>query len=236
MITYILLTCNSLSDTTAIVSVLISAATLWVAWIIYRKYAAQQLLSKQIEAVYELIGSLHNDSIKLCFAFLTSDGGYTGEDSIMNVFEIASVSKSVKVDWKKHNDLPIYFESRSNQIFDLKKFIQNPFIPKSISDELVKFYSIHYDFFDASKEISADQDIVQAVIISSLHYDESYHSLPEFEQQSIYKNTSAVALQNWLSLTNCSISLQESITNWLINNGIKKEDVNIRTDFINKPK
>lgn len=235
MTTYTFLVCSSLSlsDITDVISVLISAVTLWVAWIIYTKYAAQQLLSKQIEAVYKLIEHLHNDSIDLCFGNV-SHRGHGCKRNIINVFEIADISRTKENLWSEYSDdLLICFENGSNQIFDIKSFIQNPFTPKSISDKLIDFYSTYHTSFNSDELHNID--IVECIIITSKHYEKTINTIEEEIPSLIYQQGNATALKNLLSLKTCANNLEISIENWLINNGIKREDVNIRHDFINKP-
>ena len=66
-------------------------------------FLQQQLLSKQIEAVYNLIASLHNDSVSLTF----SNNG-KGE-LVLNVFEISAIYKNKNSELLKHDELTIYF-------------------------------------------------------------------------------------------------------------------------------
>lgn len=98
-----LLVCLDFSDYCDAISALSTFITLILAYIIYKEYAKQQLLSKQIEAVYNLIASLHNDSVSLTF----SNNG-KGE-LVLNVFEISAIYKNKNSELLKHDELTIYF-------------------------------------------------------------------------------------------------------------------------------
>lgn len=229
--TFVLLVCAlTNSDIIAFASFIVSTLTLWFAYKVYSVFAKQQILAKQIEAVYKLIEHLHNDSFKLSFSALANNGS-RAENITLNVFEVSHLSKS---DFRNnYNNLPICFGKGSNQILDMKSFIQNPFIPKSISDELVNFYSVDYDIID-TKEIKG-YDELECIVISN-KYDENVFTNKDDEISSKYKQSSVTALKDWESLKECSKTLEKKIKSWLLNHGIKQEDVNIRADFINKPK
>lgn len=227
---YNLLVCSwEIADKIAIISLIVSILTLWFAYKVYSMYAKQQILAKQIEAVYKLIEHLHNDSFKLGFSALANNGD-RAENLTLNIFEAAFLSKG---DFRNnYNSLSICFGKGSNQILDIKPFIQNPFIPKNISDQLVNFYSVDYTIFD-TKEIK-DYEEVDCIVISN-HYIKNLFTNEDHETSYKYKQSFIPALQNWESLKLCSQNLEKAIKLWLINQGIKQDDVNIRADFINKP-
>lgn len=124
-------------------------------------------------------------------------------------------------------------KKNNNQILNIKSFIQNPFIPQTVSDELVNFYLVDYTTFD-TKEIK-DYDEIECIVISN-HYEPNVFTNQDDETSYRYKQCFIPALQNWESLKICSQNLETAIRKWLLTHGIQQKDINIRADFINKPK
>jgi hypothetical protein len=209
--------------TASILSLIISVLTLMLAFRINRAYSRRQLLNKQIEKVSELIESLHNDYFEINFTSFMGTGS-SAEHYNATIFEVSEINKRQRNKQSVFEDNFVLLNKKSNQILNVKKFIDNPFIPKKIADKLLQFYSWN---FDGTNNEHLGAQLEYCVVIESKNNEEQDLAFVKKTDRFIHGN--AIALRSWLSFVKCSEDLRKTIENWFLENNIT--DVNIRTDF-----
>lgn len=119
---------------------------------------------------------------------------------------------------------PIHFGGFCNQLSDIKKFIDNPFLPQTIADELVKFYSSNSTSIETTNVVPPRRIVIKTQIFRPSMFE----YLPQNADKTIRSNN-AFALENWENFKACSENLENVLRNWL--NKYKVKEVNIRKDF-----
>jgi hypothetical protein len=207
------------------IALLFSGLSLVLAYNISRAYSRRQLLNKQIETVTELIKSLHRDYIEINFSkFVESGDGSSGAAYTATIFEVVELSKNLKEINERFCDSIVLFKGKCNQVLDIKDYIDNPFTPKTIADNLLGFYSTSYVGAVYSEVGTTHYECVQIQTNNNeptiiQYYDEKDHFI----------HGNAIALRSWESFIVCSENLKRSIEDWFSENGVK--DLNIRVDF-----
>jgi hypothetical protein len=180
--------------------------------------------AKQFEAVQSLISRLHESKVEIWF-FQGAAG--SGNAVKYNVFEIAALLNNktkninVTVDYCHYDDVQVLFSPNSEQIFDIVKFIDNPFIPQKIADELINFHNSGYELIDAIKLMESDKKYVK--INSRISFSDATQRSGKLIEGDM---TSSMT---WLNLKEHSNKLSQLLRAWFSENGVK--DVNIRDDF-----
>lgn len=202
---------------------LVSFGTLILAWIILRHFQRQHLSLKQLDKVTELIDYINNHKIDFLFGY--SSGNMFGGNLIqMSLFEIKNM------DFNDNNYLysPIYFDRETKGIIDISNYVNNPLIPKDISEELKNFQSCSGTaiyFSDIVKDCGASGE-TSAVIISSKVNGNFTLSNKSDKDKNEYVAYRAIACKNWISFKECSSNLKKSITNWLAKYNIAEIKIN----------
>jgi hypothetical protein len=205
----------------AFLSLLVSCFSFYISFSSYRNFVRNEFVKKQIQVVTDLVSHLHEDSFHLSFTRYNVNG-YAAGDYITTIFELSELKVLEKDEEFFEN--PICFSRNCNQVLDIKKFVRNPFLPKSIADELVNFYSRnHIDVNIAS--LNGDK----VIIIDSKHFEKGLFEIPD-PKSRIIKHSTAFALQTYENFRTCSINLEDAITKWL--KSYKVQEINIRKDFM----
>ena len=217
-------------NTIQFLGVVIGTLTLWIAFKIQKLIAKNHLLTKQVDLVCELIERLNQTKIKIGFATRKSGKGsysYTGDGIAFNIFEIGSYDK---LDPKglnlTFNGEIVLFHHKSNQIMDIKYFIDNPLTPKVIADQLLLFYNNNCLYIETD---NPEVDFENFIIIETDIWEDKVLFNKNSKENLVEGN--ATAFLSWENLKETSKKLKFIIGGWLITNGI--DENNIREDFKN---
>ena len=216
-------------NTITLIGVIISGLTLLLAYKIQKLIAKNHLVTKQIDLVCQLIETLNQSKIKIGFATRREKGsyGYTGDGISFNIFELGSYDK---IDSKglnfQYNDEIILFHHKSNQLLDIKKFIDSPLTPTVIADQLFLFYNSSCLYIDTERP---EVDFEKFVIVETGIWEEKVLFNKNLKENLI--EADAVAFLSWKNLKEYSKYLKIIIGEWLIKNGI--DENNMREDFKN---
>lgn len=206
----------------------VTVLTLWVAVKINSQIGKNHIRTKQIDHICTLIEVLNKSKITVSFATYNG-GGYSaiGNAILFNIFEIGSYD-SIQPEGinKEYEEDTVLFDKNSNQIIDIKSFIDHPLSPREIVDELLNFYNRSCSSIVPGRD---DTYIKKFVVISSNVWEEKVLIDPKAAGNLIESSNQTYV--TWLSLKESSKRLKIVIGNWLIENGI--EEHNIREDFKN---
>lgn len=209
------------------ITILLSGITLFIALKVHREFAINHLKSKQIDHVCEMIEFLNQPGITVMFATITQERGTasSGSGILFNIFELGKYETGDNSQQNlEYEDEVVLFDSGSNQILNVKKYIDHPLTPRKIADELIRF---HNPLGYIVKREDPNLQIKNFVEISTGIWKESYMFKDIKNGDLIRPNTDA--FMSWLNLKETSKALKNAIGNWLIENGI--EENNIREDF-----
>ncbi|WP_282126998.1 hypothetical protein [Marinifilum flexuosum] len=198
------------------------------------EYLKNHTKSKQIEVVCDLVEKLNSSRIKIEAVRFEKGTAYGQSRTLLyNIFEIGDLLKpgkkgvfNVDIDFKEYDDFKVLFDSQSNQIWELKEFINNPFLPKEIADELISFYSIRCVLKDR-KELEDSR--AKIIVLKSKCFEMG--KISEKIEYPDFIEGSAIALESWLQLKSYSLKLTHTISYWFKKNGI--DDINLRIDYKN---
>ena len=166
-----------------------------------------------------MVEQLHNDKFQI--NFIPIAGTAFSKFIHCTLFELPYIQKQNEI-LNNINTTPIYFSITSNQVVDIKKYIDNPFLPKDIADKLAGLYSSR--MFELKIN---DLPETQIIILTTSHYEKAL--INNQESKGIIKRSNATAISNWESLSTTAISIEAAIIKFLNRN--KVTDVNIRRDF-----
>lgn len=209
------------------IGLVVSIATLFFAMRINKQFGNNHLRTKQIDHVCEIIEVLNKPKITITFATYHTNGGISGmgDGILLNIFEIGSYD-SIAGDGpnKGYENESVLFDKDSNQIADIKKYLDHPLTPKSIADELLKLYNrmvhpvVHPRDFDYLKKF----------VWVSTGIWESNVCIEDKKDANLLESLE-LTFQTWLNLKETAIQLKRVIGQWLIDNGINEN--NMREDF-----
>lgn len=206
----------------ALVSFLVSCSSLYVSFSAYMNFARNEFIKKQIQVVTDLVSYLHEDFFRLSFTHYNNRNGSIAGIYPTTLFELSELK--IKEKDVAFFENPICFSKNCNQVLDIKKFINNPFLPKSIADELEKFYSRnHINISIAS--LNGDK----VIILDSKHFEKGLFEIPD-PKLRIIKQSAAFALLTYENFCTCSVNLENAIIKWL--KIYKVKEINIRKDFL----
>jgi len=217
---------TAFKNTFSFLGLVISFLTLLLAYYIKIGLGKSHIRTKQIDHVCEVIKILNESKIEVMFSTLSPSGGLasSGVALQLNIFEIANYDQIDSGENKNHEDEIVLFDSNSNQIMDIKKFIDHPLTPRSIADELLKFHTSYCEYFDT--RINRDRDTFDFVEIRTSIFDPM---IMRSIDKSLLIKSSTSCMKTWLDFKESAKNLKLAIGTWLIDNGIKEN--NIRVDF-----
>lgn len=213
-----------MQDNTVLIStcsLVVSMASLYLTRRNYQNFASQEFVKKQIQVITNLVQSLHKDKINFQFTTYLG-GGATAGNYNATIFEV----QELKV-IDSHSDYyenPICFNGICNQLLNIKSFIDNPFLPKYIADELETFYARNH--YDVKKEELKGKNII---VVTTKHFETGIFERQDANSHKVIKQSQAFALLNWTNLIACSKRLEISIIDYLTRYKVK--EINIRKDF-----
>jgi len=208
------------SNLIAYVSLLLSCSTFYITRQNSIRFARNEFIKKQIQEVIELTSYLNSEMIELDFTHFHDDGS-NATCYKTNIFEIKNLAHvSIAVTYRHR---AICFKNTCNQILDIRRYINNPFIPKSIANELAKFYC--YGHMD----LIASQVIHQHIIV----IDSNTFEHNDFQLQSNdhvrLREPLAFAFESFDNLVVCVSLLEKSIVTWL--EKYKVDEINLRSNM-----
>jgi len=216
------------------IQIVLGFATVFIAFLafiiarkVHKEFIKNQTKTKQVEAVDSLVHYLNESKINIMFTEF-KDHGYVGSGSglFYNIFEVGGLLIKGDELEKSFDNQSILFHFESNQILDIKQYIDNPFLPKTIADELMNFYSIDSTLVPYT-ELYKENEIL--VIIETGIFEK--RALNPDPQEGTYVEGSAFALETWLNLKTSANNLTLIINKWFSNHGI--DDFNLRIDYKN---
>lgn len=181
-----------------------------------------------------MVESLNKSKIGLTFWEKNNQGGAgRGFGINYNIFEVGSLYKTTEINpttnknigFPDFDDEPVFFEEGSEQILDIKQFIDNPFIPKHIADCLLNFYC------SGTRVEELGEETLQFVAAESNILEEKDKLKEDVVKKAHVKIGKAFALRSWENLKILSFNLTEFVKKWFDEHGIK--DLNIRIDYKN---
>lgn len=181
---------------------------------------------KQLETLTELIKSLHNEYFNISIVKYSVSGGSSSTIYTINLFEIDNLIK-LKYNWfEAYMKDRVLFKGNSNQIANIKKFIDDPFLPKNVADELMKFYSIPPTLYIKTIGLEIDQTYIE---IESKYFENNIYE--NSEKSFNLRVLNGFAFKTLTNMVECSISLENSIIKWFKDNNVN--ELNIRKDYKN---
>ncbi len=200
----------------AIASLFIAYKTLRMAKEVQQAIASNHAKEKQVETMCELVAFLNDARIRVVFRINTDGSNMRGEDGVSyNLFEIGYLNEN-DMNWSDFDDCKVFFSQNTNKIVDVVDYINNPFIPKKIADELKKF--VVFELGDSSTQRG------EVVFICS---DE--------KESFDYKTGKEIVRPSftWATLKQQSQKLTKVVSDWFKENNI--DDFNIRCDDFKYP-
>ena len=215
-----------------------SIATLILAFVIYKQFGYQQVQSKQIEAVSQLVEYIHENPIQIVVQ--TKNNTNTIHPMIINctLFELCDndlIPDSLNVYCREGEMFP----------FEFRPYVCNPLIPLEIADVLSSFYSHGIKWKDEGHMnkteyiwISNLKSVEEKVIINSkgvetisdktLQNRKKQYDTPQSKKQfkRCYSMIYAPAYKDWGSFVSYSKQLKNMIKKWYKEQGIN--NINIR--------
>jgi hypothetical protein len=214
-----------------ILSPIIALSSLLINYRTYKAFNRREFIKKQIDVVTQLLIDLHNQHFELFSNIYSGKSGYNGTSHHITIFELNECIKNNFFSGDDFDDnKPVFFENKCNQLLDIKKHIDNPFMPKKIADLLDNFYS---SWIHEKIRITDFKENDKAILIKSKFLVEDiYFNKTSLAPYHAYLSN-AFAYESWGNFKKCSLNLEESISEWFKNNDIY--DLNIRRDFKTNP-
>ncbi len=218
--------CSTLNDKLDIIfqasGLLVSILTLALAWKIMKHFQKQEISIKQLEKVTDLIDFINNH--KIGFLFGRSGGNmYSGDFIEMSIFEV----KNMEFNDTEFLSSRILLDENTNGVIDISSFVNNPLIPKEISDELKNFsswMSTAIYISDIEKDCKESSELTAIVIKSNVKNSPHIFNKNE-KEKPLYFVYGAFSCLDWNNFKECSLSLERSIRNWLKKYNI--DDINL---------
>lgn len=208
--------CMTLKDKIDIVfqilGFIVSAITLALAWIIMKHFQKQEISIKQLEKVTDLIDYINNHKIGFLFG-RTGGHMYSGDFIEMSLFEI----KNMEFNDKEFLSSPILLDEKTRGIIDISNYVNNPFIPRDISEELKNFNSwmgtaIYSSDIDKESKESGE---ISAVVLKANVKSNFQLFNNNNKEKPLYVAYGAFSCIDWNNFKECSFNLERSIKNWL---------------------
>ena len=124
---------------------IVAIFTVGIAYFINQKIGRNHLLERQVDHVISLLEKINESNIEILFATYTDGGsiGATGFSIACNIFEIGNYedgtgNREYSIQYEQEQ---ILFDSKTNQLIDIKKYIDHPLTPRLIANELLNFYN-----------------------------------------------------------------------------------------------
>jgi hypothetical protein len=173
-----------------------------------------------------LVKALHKDLFQINFVPQFTLGGGFSLHSKVTIFDVplirATKDNAILEDL---DNTPIYFHHNSNQIADLKSFIDDPYLPKSIANALFHFYTTRII------DIQTQDLVGSKLIVLATNHFEPGSITGEEKSRAVLKQSTAKAFINWKEFLFHIGQLETSIEKYL--QSYKVAEINIRKDLKN---
>lgn len=194
-----------------------------LAWIIVKYFQRQQISLKQLDKVTELIDYINNHQIDFLFG-ISSGNMYSGDLIKMSLFEL----KNMNFNDSEYLSSRILLDRDSKGIIDISNFVNNPLIPRDISEELKNFKSwmgTAIYISDLERECQGNEQISGVIINSNAKGDYTLFNKSD-KDKPVYVAYGAFACIDWNNFKECSKRLEVSIRNWLTKYNINDIKIN----------
>lgn len=217
---------NKIKFAIGIISFILTCLTLWIAYLAYERFAYQQIQSKQIEVVTELVEYIHKSPIHL--SVFNKGSGMFNNLTLFELSNMESIPDSLEIYFKEGYEYPVVFDT----------YIRNPLIPKEIADVLINFHS--YSISIANDSIMKRKGYIMLTSLDFIEKQarerdlllEESETNPLFqtnrENLNYFRLRKASAYKNYGALVKYSGLLKSRIVNWYDKQGIGVNDINIR--------
>lgn len=211
--------------------------SLYVAYRVRQEFLRNQTRTKQVEVMTSLITALNTLKVDIQGWSFNSDNGAVGSGWTVkyNLFEIADLYTTTEVDWRgqkvnfsEYDDQPVLFERKSNQIADIKTYIDNPFLPKAIADRLMEFFTVSCE---AVERTTLGQTRADIIVFTTGVFDIERDAWNKPDAAPYYLESNALAFRTWLNCKAHANGLMQEISDWFKKHGIN--DMNLRIDYKN---
>lgn len=204
------------------VSLIISLVTFVYTRSFNKNFARQEFIKKQIEVVTGLTDYLNSAIIKLAVTKFDGNGS-SSTDMDVTIFELDYIPKDGR--YESLRTLPVVFNGYCNQLIDVKKFIYNPFLPKSIANALEDLYA-HSNESIKKSTLSGSE----AIVVTTSIFEGSLFERPlEFPAQYV-KECRGFAFLSWENLIATSVNLEAKIVSFL--SKYKVREINVRRNHL----
>jgi hypothetical protein len=211
--------------------------SLYVAYRVRQEFLRNQTRAKQVEVMTNLITELNTLKVDIQGKSFDNEGGSVGSGWMVkfNLFEIADLYTNSEVDWRgakvnfgDYDDQPVLFDRGSNQIGNIKLFIDNPFLPKPIADRLMEFFTVACEAVERTTLTQANSNII---VFTTGIFDPERDAWNKPNSGSYYLESNALAFRTWLNCKAHANGLMQEISDWFKKHGI--DDMNLRIDYKN---
>ncbi len=186
----------------------------------------------------KLVSYLNNTYLTFCYTvFDSNSNGYSSAIPIVNynIFEVGRLADYGDTGYfsEKDNDsimmnrtkyeydtAKVMFEEGVIKLFDLTQYINNPYMPRTVADEL----SIFVAMFHEEVELPMNTIVGRNELVLVRPFNNEKH----FQMKKAV-NVQGDAYKTWSSLKGHSKSLTDAIVKWYNDNHIK--NINLRIDY-----
>lgn len=204
----------------SLASVIIAFATFCLARRVQKAIASNHARQKQVEVMCDLVEVLNNSRIQLSFV----DMGTYGKRPILqipetlNVFEIGCFDAVYNMNG--YNEYSVCFDQGTKYLVDIDRFIDNPFTPVNVANELLRLHATKLE----------DKGYQQRIFVlvnngnpqSDFDMFKCKHPRFQYVKGEGY-------FYEWRKLKEICFCLMKVIKEWFKDNGIN--NCNIRLDY-----
>lgn len=207
-----------------------------------KEIATNRVKMEEERIVGKLVNYLNNTYLTFCFAvfeigddnqFHSGGGEIPGVN--YNIFEVGHLADFGDTGFDSENDsdttmmyrtkyefdtAKVMFDEGVNKLFNLGYFVNNPYMPNEIADELSVFVALFHN------KVNLPMDTI--IGRNELVLVRPYNNRRNFKMRTAI-NVQGDAYKTWSSFKGHSKSLTDAIRKWYADNHIKT--INIRIDF-----
>lgn len=203
-----------------------------------KEIATNRAKMEEERVMGKLVSYLNNTYLTFCYTvFDAHSNGYSSAIPIVNynIFEVGKLANYGDTGYYSENDYDremmsrtkyefdtakVMFEEGVTKLFDLAPYINNPYMPKIVADELSLFIAM----FRCEVELPMETIVGRNELVLVRPYNNEKH----------FKMTHAVNIEgdvykSWSSFKGHSKALTDAIIKWYSDNRIK--NINLRIDY-----
>jgi hypothetical protein len=187
---------------------------IFIGFYFYNHHKKSKILPEQIIEVKKLIDLLNRSKIEISFCIYDEDVGITIIEKPVSVnFFGISIFSSEPLYLDFEDDL-VLFEAKSEQLFELKKSINEKLLPKIVLDELSDFFNNKLSVM----EFDDNDDRPKRFVSLKSHVRKKNDDLI-LPLSDILLKGDAVAFESWINLKDHVEELEFVILQWLKDTG-----------------